>query len=117
MIRVDFIKKHDKKVQYIYDFLNHPYNVVLTMKGTRQEGKKSALDDAIDLCNAHQKRIEDVNCSENSWMFLNTRIGIVKTVNIVYSWEDIPTDPSLQVIAFAPDPDYSSSSSSSSSRS
>lgn len=115
MIRVDFIKKHDKKVEYIYDFLNHPLNLVLTIKGIRQEGKKWTLDDAIDLCNAHQQIIQDVNSSENSWIFLNTRVGLLKIVNIVYSWEDIPVDPSVQVIAFAPDPDYSSSSSSSSS--
>jgi hypothetical protein len=115
MIRVDFIKKHDQKVQHIYTFLNHPHDLVLTIKGSKGEGKKECLTDAIYLCNAHQQTIEDVNSSENSWIFLNTRVGLLKIVNIVYSWEDIPTDPSVQVIAFSPDPDYSSSSSSSSS--
>lgn len=113
MIRVDFIKKHDQKVRHIYDFLKDPINLTLTIKGTKQEGKKTALDDAIYLCNAHHQTIEDVNSSENSWIFLNTRVGLLKIVNIVYSWEDMPTDPSVQVIAFDRDPDYSSSSSSS----
>ena len=109
MIRVDFIKKNDQKVQYIYDFLNDPIHLTLTIKGSRQEGKKTALEDAVYLCNAHQPTIEDVNSSENSWIFLNNRIGLLKIVNIVYSWDDIPTDPSVQVIAFDKDPAYSSS--------
>jgi len=109
MIRVDFIKKHDQKVQYIYDFLNHPFNLTLTIKGTRQEGKKTALEDAVYLCNAHHQTIENVNSSKNSWIFLNTRIGLLKIVNVVYAWEDMPTDPSTQVIAFDRDPAYSSS--------
>jgi hypothetical protein len=119
MIRVDFIKKHDQKVQYIYDFLNHPFNLTLTIKGTKQEGKKTALEDAVYLCNAHQPTIEDINSSENSWIFLNNRVGLLKIVNIVYAWEDMPTsgqrpaDPSVQLIAFDRDPAYSSSSSSS----
>ena len=115
MIRVDFIKKHDEKVRHIYDFLNHRHDLLLTIKGIKGEGKKSALVDALYLCNAHKLTVEDVNSSENGWVFLNNRVGLLKIVNIVYSWEDIPTDPSVQVIAFAPDPDYSSSSSSSSS--
>jgi len=109
MIRVDFIKKHDEKVKYIYDFLNHPTHLVLTIKGTRHEGKKIALEDAVYLSNAHQPRIEYVNSSENSWIFLNTYVSLLKIVNIVYSWDDIPTDPSVQVIAFDKDPHYSSS--------
>lgn len=109
MIRVDFIKKHDQKVQCIYEFLKHPINLTLTIKGTKQEGKKTALEDAIYLCNAHSQTIEDVNSSENSWIFLNTHVGLLKIVNIVYSWEDMPTDPSVQVIAFDRDPVYSSS--------
>jgi len=115
MIRVDFIKKHDEKVHHIYTFLNDRHDLVLTIKGIKGEGKKQCLDEAIALCNAHHHTVEDVNSSENSWIFLNTRVGLLKIVNIVYSWEDMPTDPSVQVIAFAPDPAYSSSSSSSSS--
>jgi len=115
MIRVDFIKKHDEKVRHIYDFLKHPINLTLTIKGTKQEGKKTALEDAIYLSNAHGQAIDYVNSSENSWIFLNTRVGLLKIVTIVYSWEDMPSDPSVQVIAFDRDPSYSSSSSSSSS--
>jgi len=113
MIRVDFIKKHDQKVQYIYDFLKHPLNLTLTIKGTKQEGKKTALEDALYLCNAHDQAIDYVNSSKNSWIFLNNSVGLLKIVTIVYSWEDMPTDPSVQVIAFDRDPAYSSSSSSS----
>jgi hypothetical protein len=109
MIRVDFIKKHEQKVDHIYEFLNHPLNLVLTIKGTGQEGKKTALVEAIDMCNLIEPSIQDVNSSENSWIFLNNRVGLLKIVNIVYSWDDMPTDLSVQVIAFDRDPAYSSS--------